>query len=1079
MKRKTLLYFVVVFCVFSLITTTNADPIKFARFPHISHGKIVFTYHGDIWLANDNGSNPIQLTDHIARDENPRFSPDGKWIAFTSNRMGNNDIWVMPSTGGEPRQVTFNTTNDNMLYWTPDGKRIIFSTSRGAMMWSNPLYTVSVNGDIPVPIEMGIGAAGMISLDGSMLAFNRVAYRHPKKNYRGSSAANIWVKDLNNNAFKKLTNIELEEYKTHTHDAYPMWGADGMIYFMSERSGIFNIWKISPRGGEPAQVTFHTRDGVQFPSISPDGKTIIYSNEFELWTLPLPDGQPIKITIDIPYRPENNLVQYLTTTNNADGFSPSPTGDYVAVDYHGEIFIVPAESGVGEMKQITSAEWREQTQSYSPDGRYLAYLSDESGDDEIWLYELATGDTRKLTAQESKKSVELWSSDSKQILFSANNTIYSVDAASGLTTEVAYNRAGGFSNVQFSPDGKWLVYSRSDDEQNYEVYLYDIAAKKEFNISQHLARDTGGFLSGDQKTLIFTSNRGTGVNQIYAVPLEKITVDVEDPLYKEQMKNEEPERPQRGEEGEEEAELDSITIDMDNIKRRAKQLTSGGSVGSVFLGSDGKTIYYTTGDGGGAGRGAPPPETQRPAGAGDGSGPALNSISIGGEDQKKVVDGSFSGLKVTQDRKTIFYRQQNGVYRMPLASRKKEQVMFNFTVFIDKKKEWKQMFDEFYRHWKYSYVEEDMLGFDWDAIRAKYEPFVEYIGETRDFYDLAAEMLFELNSTHSGASPPREEGTSVGQTYRTRLLGFEMAPDNGRYKVSHIYRDGPADKDWVDINEGDYVLAIDGQEIKPPENYWKVMNKKLNDYATVTLSASPGFDDNTRDVRIKTVTSNSGKYQEWVEKNREFVEDLTNGEIAYVHIRAMNQTCLEQFEQEIDQYFNRKGIIIDVRFNGGGNIDQQLMDILERKPYQYTWSKSSSPLWGRRPKQTIVGPKVMITNWRSNSDAEMTPHGFRHLGLGQLVGTPTNGAVVSARTYRLLDGGSTRIPGTRVVSFDPTKPDNFGFNLENYGVPPDVWVENTPEDNINGYDRVLKAAVDEVLRMLKEGNWQYDTKRNN
>jgi len=433
--------------------------------------------------------------------------------------------------------------------------------------------------------------------------------------------------------------------------------------------------------------------------------------------------------------------------------------------------------------------------------------------------------------------------------------MYSVDAASGLTTEVAYNRAGGFSNVQFSPDGKWLVYSRSDDEQNYDVYLYDIAAKKEFNISQHPARDAGGFLSGDQKTLIFTSNRGTGVNQIYAVPLEKITVDVEDPLYKERMKKEEPERPKRSERAEEEAELDSINIDMDNIKRRAKQLTSGGSVGSVFLGADGKTIYYTTG--GGAGRRTPTPETQRSAGAGASDGPALNSIGIDGKDQKKVVDGSFSGLKVTHDRKTIFYRQQNGVYKMPIASRKKEQVTFSFTVFVDKKKEWKQMFDEFYRHWKYSYVEEDMLGFDWDAIRAKYEPFVEYIGETRDFYDLAAEMLFELKSTHSGASPPREGGPSVGQTYRTRLLGFEMVPDNGRYKVSHIYRDGPADKDWVDINVGDYVLAIDGHELKVPGNYWKILNKKLNDYATVTLSASPGFDESVRDARIKTVTSNS------------------------------------------------------------------------------------------------------------------------------------------------------------------------------------------------------------------------------
>ena len=487
------------------------------------------------------------------------------------------------------------------------------------------------------------------------------------------------------------------------------------------------------------------------------------------------------------------------------------------------------------------------------------------------------------------------------------------------------------------------------------------------------------------------------------------------------------------------------------------------------------TFYSRRGGGGGRGqRGPRPPQAVAPAAAGS-SAAGLYSIGIDGKNQRKVTDGNFSGLQVTGDGKMIFYRQQNNIYRMRLANRNKEQVTFSFTVFVDKKKEWRQMFDEFYRHWKYSYVEEDMLGFDWDAIRERYEPFVEYVGETQDFYDLAAEMLFELQSTHSGASGPR--GAQPERGYQTRLLGFEMAPERGRYQVTHIYRDGPADKDWVDIEVGDYVLSIDGQEIRYPENYWKILNKKLNDYATLEVSDSPDGDSGVREVRVRTVTSLGMKYQEWVEKNREFVEELTDGKIAYVHIRSMNQTYLEQFEQEVDQYFNRKGIVIDVRFNGGGNIDQALMDILERKPYQYTWSRSSSAVWGRRPKQTIVGPKVMLTNWRSNSDAEMTPHGFRHLGLGRLVGTPTNGAVVSAGTYRLLDGGSTRIPGTRVVNYDPTKPNNHGYSLENYGVPPDVWVENTPEDNIKGYDRVLKAAVDEVLRMLKEGTWQYDKEK--
>jgi tricorn protease len=1097
--RIATLFITLVFCA-----SSQARPIKFARFPHISHGKIAFTYHGDIWVVNEDGSNPVQLTDHEARDEYPRFSPDGKYIAFTSSRMGNNDIWVIPSGGGTARQLTFHSTNDRALYWTPDGRRIIFATSRGAMMWGSPLYTVSVEGGLPEPMEMGMGAAGMMSQDGRMLAFNRVGYRHPKKHYRGSAAANVWVKDLRANTFTKLTNIELEEYKQHAHDAYPMWGADGQIYFMSDRDGTFNIWRISPKGGKPSQVTTHTIDGVQFPAISPDGKSMVYSNEFELWKLDVPRGKPKKITIEIPYRPEANLVEHLTTENRADGFHPSPEGKFLAVDYHGEIFLVPSESGVGEKRQITRSEWRERAQHYSPDGKHLVYLSDESGEDELWLCELETGDRRILSRQPDKKQIRAWSPDSRVITYSIGNTMYSIDITTGDAAQMTHNDAGGIQSPKFSPDGKWLVYSRSDDYQNSDVYLFNIAEKKEYNITEHPARDTDGWITPDQKTVVFTSNRGDGVSQVYRVSLDRIGEDPDDPLVKLKRSDQGPAR--RGA-----PDPQPIAVDLEDIDRRCVQITGGSeSVGTTFLSANGRTIYYTIG-------GGRQPRARRPqAQPGAAARPrgSLNSIGIDGENQRQIAAGSFPSLTPTQDRRMVFFQRPDGIYKLNLGGRgagsrasassgaaagararpqsaqaqrgpsqassgSGEKVEFSFTVFVDKRKEWKQMFDEFYRHWKYSYVEEDMHGFDWDAIKARYEPVVEHIGETRDFWDLAAEMLAELNSSHSGASPPRPPQPPK-PPYQTRLPGFELAPDNGKYKVSHIYRDGPADKEWIDLKVGDYVLAIDGHEIKAGDNYWKILNGLLNEYVNVTVSSSPDAAGGTREIRVKTVTSlRNIKYEEWVAKNREYVDKESNGQIVYLHIRAMNQASLAKFEQEIDQFFYKKGIICDVRFNGGGNIDQQLMDILERKPYQYTWTKTGSPVWGRRPKQTIVGPKVMLTNWRSGSDAEMTPHGFRHLGLGRLLGTPTNGAVVSAGRYSLLDGGSIRIPRTRVVSFDPTKPHNFGFNLENYGVPPDIWVRNSPEDEIRGHDRVLKTAVDEVLKMLRQGTWQWSPTEQN
>jgi tricorn protease len=295
-----------------------------------------------------------------------------------------------------------------------------------------------------------------------------------------------------------------------------------------------------------------------------------------------------------------------------------------------------------------------------------------------------------------------------------------------------------------------------------------------------------------------------------------------------------------------------------------------------------------------------------------------------------------------------------------------------------------------------------------------------------------------------------------------------MELDKDYYRVSHIYWNGPADKEWIDLKKGDYVISIDGQDIRSGDNYWDILNHALNDYVAVKFNSRPS-PEGAKTARIKTVTSlRNIKYEEWVKENRDFVDKETNGQIAYVHIRSMNRSSLQKFENEINEFHLRKGIIVDIRYNGGGNIDQQLLDILERRPYEYWNNRWSSRSMGRRPRQAIVGPKVMLINWRSASDSEVTPMGFRDLGLGRIVGTPTNGSVIATGGYRLINGGRIRTPGSLVVTYDPTKPNNYGINLENYGVAPDVWVENTPEDEIKGFDRELKAAVDEALRMLKE-----------
>ena len=1025
----------------------ESRPIMFARTPHVSQGRIVFSYHGDIWIANANGANPLRLTANLARNTFPRLSPDGKSVAFTSNRMGNDDVWVMPATGGEPRQLTFFSGSDAVLGWTPDGQRVLFSTSRGPGAWGSPLYTVSRDGGLPEPLPMDRAGDGMIRQDGAAVAFNRGAFRFTRKGYRGNSSEDVWVQDLKTKAFTRLTDTDRKAVKTHVQDVNPMWGADGQIYFVSERDGFFNVWKVAPAGGAPAQVTSFRHDGVQFASMSPDGKTIAFENEFGIWTLDVPGGTPRKVVVDIEADSKENLVEMLPSKNKADAFDPTPDGDGVAVEFHGEIFVVPADPEIGEKRQVTSSPRRDQRPVISPDGRYVVYISDESKEQEFWLFDRQAGSRRKLTTHASFKDAAVWAPDSKRLAVTAANRLFTIDLDTNAVTEVAYNQAGGFQVSQFSPDGKWLIYARSDDQQNREIYALEIAAKREHNLTDSPFTEMRGVLTPDGRKLVFASDRADGVNHLFVASVEKLTEDPDDPLVKERLKKAQAEKKEA-----KDPAAPVFRVDPDGIRKRAVQLTRGEEPsGSFFVSADGKLVYFTSADDKGRG---------------------LFSITIDGKDRKRVADGVFANLTPTRDRKKVFYAQDGEVYQMDLAGeKKKSRVEFALSVNVDRRAEWAQMFDEAWRVMKYRFYDEKMHGVDWAAIKARYEPLLSYVGENQDLYDIANEMIGELNASHVGVGGPPSR--PMPEQYTTRQLGFDLEAAGGVYRIAHVYRDGPADKEWLGLKVGDTVLAIDGKAVRPPDNIWRTLNEALNEYVTVTVG-SAADPKATRDVRIRTVTSLGDiKYEEWVRKNREFVEKATGGQIAYVHIRSMSAGPLRRFQNEVNEFWDRKGIIVDIRYNGGGNIDQELLDILERRPYQYWNNRWGSRTWGRRPRQAIAGPKVMLINSRSGSDSEVTPLGFRQLGLGRIVGNTTAAAVIATGSYGLINGGSIRTPGSLVVTYDPTKPNNYGVNLENLGVDPDVWAENTPDDELKGVDRELQAAIDEVMRMLKEGKWQY------
>jgi tricorn protease len=746
--------------------------------------------------------------------------------------------------------------------------------------------------------------------------------------------------------------------------------------------------------------------------------------------------------------------------------------------------IVPAEAGVGEKTAVTSSPWRDRFPTYAPDGTKLAYVSDESGEEEVWVFDLATRARRQLTRQESVKGDLTWAPGSRKLAYTASNRIFEVDVADGSPRELAHNPAGGYNLSQYSADGNWLVYSRRDDEQNADVYLFDVRSRTEYNVTPSPFTELNGALTPDGGTLVFTSTRDGGTGQLFAVSLTRRTEDPNDPLVRERTR---PARPRgaRGGGGARDAEggddapaAAAIAVDPAGIDRRAVQLTRGSpGVSSFFLSRDGRMVYFATGGGfggfGGFGRGAEGNDGER----------GLFSVGIDGRDRRRIAEGAFAGLTPTADRQMVFFRAParggddddgppgggRGFQIQKLAlgggTPRPENIRFDFTIRVDRAAEWKQIFEESWRVMKYRFYDADMHGYDWDAIKRRYVPLLADVGSNEDVYDVANAMIGELNASHTGVRGPSTR--SMPRVYTTRFLGFEMEPAGDRLRVSHIYRNGPADNEWIDLAGGDYVLAIDGQDVAATTNYWKILGTTVNEYVPVRVAKTPDG-RNARDIRIASVTSlNDIKYEEWVANNRDVVERATGGQIAYVHIRAMNQPSLARFQNEIDRYWQAKGIIVDIRFNGGGNIDQQLLDILERRPYEFWNNRSGARTWGRRPRQAIAGPKVMLINYRSGSDAEVTPMGFRDLGLGRIVGNPTAAAVIATGSYALINGGTIRTPGSLVVTYDPTRPNNYGINLENYGVPPDVWVKNSVMDEIQGTDRELQAAIEEAMRLLR------------
>ena len=766
---------------------------------------------------------------------------------------------------------------------------------------------------------------------------------------------------------------------------------------------------------------------------------------------------------------------------------------------------------------------RNQTPKWSGDGKYLAFVSDRSGRDEIWVSDPEGRAPKKITDLDNEKGALVWTPDSTALLYTAaDRKLYSYNAADGKTAVVASSEVGRIGSVAVSPDSKWIAFSKQDRTLRSHVYIVPVAGGEERHISDDslLYSETNAVWTADGRYLVFTSSEGTtsgiasqgglsATMELWALSLrdqdrDPTNRDIDNEaqgLAAEAAARQNTGRPSTGSGQAGGAAPPEVRIDWNGLARRARQLSvPGTAIGGLTPAPEGHSVALTAGTpGAGGGRGGVPDAnagmyiinvesgqlTRVPA-------PPENASAGAGRGGRGGAPGGPGGganLAFARDGRTLYFRSGSGLFAAPInltaggaggaaagggraggrggrggapavaepaGNATARQVTYSVNIEVDRKALRAQVFNEGWRIMKNRFYDPKMHGADWNAAKAAYEPLLDYLVDDEELNTVMMMMIGQLNASHTGVSgggQPNDDRPAL----QTRHPGFDLTADpSGFYKVAHIYKDGPADHDYLKIKKGDFVVSVDDRDIKTSENYWQYF----------TLAAGSKFHFMVNDKPSKegawavTISPVAGgafgdlQYARWVADRKEMVTRLSNGDIGYLHIRAMDAPSLRQFQLDLAAQRTKKALVIDQRFNGGGGIDQELLAILAGRQYRSTIGRDAGMQLPR--PQNFYGPMVVMQNERSASDAEMFPAGFKALGLGKVIGVPTMGAVIGTGSYTLLNGAAIRTPGSGVWTVT-------GQNMENYGVPPDIHVDNTPGDFVKGRDAQIEKAV-EVLK---------------
>jgi tricorn protease len=1062
-------------------TPTAAEQTRLLRFPATNGSQIVFSYAGQLYTVGMDGGVARRLTSGPGYAVFPRFSPDGKLLAFTAQYDGNTEVYVMPADGGEPKRLTYTATldrddvsdrmgpNNLVMTWKNTRPEIVFrSRMRSTDDFIGQLYSVGLDAELPQQLPVPRGGFLSFSPDDTKMAYNRV-FREFRtwKRYRGGQADDIWIFDFKTGALEDITN-------NPSQNIIPLWAPDNKIYFLSDRDGHMNLFSYDLATKQTAQNTFFKDYDIKFPSLGRGG--IVFEQAGYVWYFDLETAKARQVPIAIKEDFAGSRTELVNVSKFVTTVHPSPDGNRAVVVARGAVFTVPAKDGA--TRKLTGASGvHERDAVWSPDGKWIAYLSDATGENELFIRS-QDGHDKPIQITSGANTyyyAPIWSPDSKKLLWSDYpQRLRFVDIETKAVTEMDRATAAEITSYAWSPDSKWVAYERPEDNTLGKIWLYSLDRKKRLEVTDGWYSADSPAFSDDGKYLFFTSSRDfkpllgdtefehvyRDMQRIYLVTLAKATPSPFAPKSDEVTINIEDKPAAAKEDKDAEKKPVVVKVDEDGLRDRLAGLPITPANYGPIQAVDDKVFYLRQTDN------TDDEDLENPAAA-------RGTLCVYDLKERKETElGDAGDFEITADGKKMLVQIDGdyGLIDLPSAKIELKDNKLDFSnleLRLDRHAEWTQIYNECWRQMRDYFYSPIMNGADWPAVRAKYAALLPYVQHRNDLTYLIGEMIGEINSGHTyvGAGDrPEVPRIKMG------LLGAEFSrdPATRAYHIDKIlhgenWQDNtrsPLTEIGVDVKEGDYLLAINGTPVSQVANLYQLLIGTAGKQVVLRVNSRPA-DAGAHDITVVPTADEAPLYYYTrVQHNIDYVSQKTGGKVGYVHIPDMEFDGLNEFVKHFFPQLRKKALIIDIRSNGGGFVSPMIIDRLRRELTMIEVTRYNTP--EPDPDEMLLGPKVTLIDEFSASDGDIFSYRFKTLGLGKLIGKRTWGGVVGIReTLPLVDGGFLNRP-----EFAPYSKDGHWI-VEGHGVDPDIVVDNDPAREFRGEDQQLDKAIEVILDELK------------